>query len=226
MDVELAAARLRVEIAACRFRLAAHSLLLALRYNPNWHLQPRVSAGHPDGGQWTVGLPVIASTLPALIRVAPPILRVLRARARQVARFLLDLPQLWTGDLPSEDDFTDPTRRIGPPTPRRPGHEQIRFRSGRELREYLGSAGEGRQWHHLVEARLAGRRFPPELVHSTDNIVSLPIEVHRRVSAKMSSNLRYTEGKTLRKWLEPKPFAFQHKWGMRLVREALQELSQ
>ena len=46
-----------------------------------------------------------------------------------------------------------------------------------------------------VEARLAGRRFPPELLHSTDNIVSLPIEVHRRVSARMSSKDDYTEGK-------------------------------
>lgn len=224
MDVELAAARLRVEIAAYRFRFAAHRLLLTLRYNPYWHLQPRVPAGHPDGGQWTVGLLVLASTLPALIRFAPPILRALRARARQIARFLSDLPQLWTGEEPSEDDFADPTRRVGPPTPRRPGHEQLRFRTGRELREYLGPAGEGRQWHHLVEARLAGRRFPPELVHSTDNIVSLPVEVHRRVSAEMSSKQPYTDGKILREWLEPQPFAFQHKWGIRLVKETLWEL--
>jgi hypothetical protein len=53
MDTELAAARFRVEAAAFRFRLAAHRLILALRYNPNWHLQPRVPAGNPDGGQWT-----------------------------------------------------------------------------------------------------------------------------------------------------------------------------
>jgi hypothetical protein len=184
-----------------------------------------VPAGRPDGGQWTVAGPLVPlGGLPLLVRFASAVLRALQRRARQIAPRLWDLPQPWMGDEPSESDFTDPTRRIGPPTPRRPGHEQLRFRTARELREYLGPAGPGRQWHHLVEARLAGRRFPAELVHSTDNIVSLPIEVHRRVSAKMSSKDDYTEGKTLRDWLEHQPFAFQHGWGMRLVREVMRDM--
>lgn len=53
MDADLKAAAFQAECAALRFRLAALRLRLALRYNPNWHLQPRVPAGNSDGGQWT-----------------------------------------------------------------------------------------------------------------------------------------------------------------------------
>lgn len=53
MDANLKAAALRLEHSAFRFRLAAVRLRLALRYNPYWHLQPRVPADNPGGGQWT-----------------------------------------------------------------------------------------------------------------------------------------------------------------------------
>jgi hypothetical protein len=145
--------------------------------------------------------------LALIARIAPGAYRAFRAVAQRIAPRLRRLPEGWVGDKPDEIAFDDPTRRIGPPTPRRPEHEHVRFRTAGELRAHLGPAGPGRQWHHIVEARLAGGRFPAELIHSTDNVVNLSIEA-------------------LREWLEPKPFEEQYEFGLRLIRRAMLEMRQ
>jgi hypothetical protein len=67
-DHHLVLCRLRWEHAALRMDLAMLRLQLALEaaFNPN---QPRVPAGHPDGGQWTDGdagiIPVADSDRPS-----------------------------------------------------------------------------------------------------------------------------------------------------------------
>jgi hypothetical protein len=115
------------------------------------------------------------------------------------------------------------TRRIGPPSRQRFGHPQIRFRSERELREYLGPAGPNREWHHIVEKRLAENgKFPPEIIHSTD-IINLPVEVHRRVSARMSTRERAFDNNIRRRWIEKRTFGEQYDDGLELVEEALKE---
>lgn len=87
----------------------------------------------------------------------------------------------------------------------------------------LGPAGSGREWHHIVEKRLVGRDgFPAELIHSTDNIVSLPIEVHRRISARMSSRSLDHE-MIMREWVSRRTFSLQYDLGLDLVRETLEE---
>ncbi|WPZ14150.1 hypothetical protein T8J41_18785 [Nitratireductor rhodophyticola] len=54
-DAGMLAARMRGEAAWFRLLAAAARLELALKYNPGWHLQPRVPAGNPGGGRWTDG---------------------------------------------------------------------------------------------------------------------------------------------------------------------------
>jgi hypothetical protein len=44
--------RFRAAIAAGSVLLAGWRLQYALKYNPNWDLQPRVPKDNPDGGQW------------------------------------------------------------------------------------------------------------------------------------------------------------------------------
>ena len=90
--------------------------------------------------------------------------------ARGVRGWLSRPPRRWSGRPSEERDFNDETQRIGKPTERRPEHVQLRFRSFREFKEIIGPAGEGYEWHHLVEQRLADNgRFPPEEIHNTDN---------------------------------------------------------
>ncbi len=53
------AVRLKAALAGGRLLLAGWRLQYALKRNSSWHLQPRVPAGSPDGGQWTDGGSVI-----------------------------------------------------------------------------------------------------------------------------------------------------------------------
>lgn len=176
-----------------RFWRSALNLQVALKRNPYWHLQPRVPAGSAQGGQWTGWerwtLGELASGLPVLARLGPAAVAKVRDAARRLSPYLRRLPRPWSErDQPTEDSYDDDTRRISRDSWQRRGEPNIRFRNEAELRNYLGPAGEEREWHHIVEKRLAGRPgFEPELIHSTDNIISLPIDVHRRISARMSS---------------------------------------
>lgn len=224
--LDRAATRLRAEPAAQHFWAAALRLRRALKYNPDWHLQPRIPAGNPDGGQWTFGQFLAGLPLVLLRQVVPTAVRLLRERARQVAPLLRRLPKRW-GELegfPANDDFKDPSRRIGPPSAHRPGSPLIRFNSARELREFLGSAGPGREWHHIVEQRLAGWRFPEEIIHSTDNIINLPADVHQRINAAMQRNDPEFGNLSRRAWIEDKTFGEQYNLGLDLIQQVAEEL--
>jgi hypothetical protein len=216
----------RSTVAENRLLSAARRLHLALRYNPNWHLQPRVPAGNSDGGQWVAYLTSASSSLlPVLQRIGPAAIAKVRNAARQLAPALRRLPSWWGDDstFPAEENFDAETRRISQDSWQRHGYPTIRFRSEEELRRYLGPAGEGREWHHIVEKRLAGRDgFPVEMIHSTDNIINLPIEVHRRVSAKMSMRSVEFAGDIRRFWVEKLPFGDQYNHGLRLIEETLE----
>lgn len=221
-----ATTRLRAEIAAERFWRAASALRIALRHNPWWHLQPRVPSGVPEDGRWTFGQLVAGLPLVLLRWVAPAAVRLLRERARQQAPLLRRLPKRWEEleSLPSADDFVDETRRIGPPSAHRPGSPLIRFNSEEELRRFLGPAGPGREWHHMVEKQLAGWRFPNEVIHSTDNIINLPVEVHRRINAAMQWKAGRPDGRSRREWIEDLNFGDQYNLGLGLIEEIAKEL--
>ena len=224
--LDRATTRLKAELATLRLWEAACRLRLALKYNPNWPHQPRIPAGVPEGGQWTFGQLVAALPLVLLRQVAPIAVRLLRERARSLAPLMRRLPKRWNEleGFPVNDDFDHMTERIGPPSAHRPGSPLIRFNSARELREFLGSAGPYDHWHHIVEQRLAGWRFPVELIHSTDNIVSLPIEVHRRINAIMSQRSDAYGGVTRREWIEDKTFGEQYNLGLQLVEKVAKEM--
>ena len=224
-DIELL--RIESSLAANRVLLSCLRLRNALKYNPYWHLQPRAPAGsaHGVGGQWISG--AINAALPILRFVGMPTIKLLREAIRRTAPYLRRSPRIWDlGDeFPGNEEFDKDTGRIGPPTPRRPQHPVIRFRSERELRNYLGPAGPGREWHHIVEKRLADKGiFPPEQIHSTDNIINLPVEVHRRVTARMSQVAPNADGRVLRSIVEEMSLEDQYNFGIRLIKEAYEEL--
>jgi len=71
---------------------------------------------------------------------------------------------------------------------------------------------------------MAGRNgYPVELIHSTDNIISLPVEVHRRVSARMSMRLHAYENNVMRFEVGKLSFDEQYNIGLELVEDTLRE---
>jgi hypothetical protein len=101
------------------------------------------------------------------------------------------------------------------------GEESVEgFRTFNSFKKFYGAAGEGMQWHHIVEqggGRIA--RFGPEAIHNAENLVEVPTEIHREISGFYSSKKAFSEGKTVRQWLKSKSFEEQYKFGQQVLRD-------
>lgn len=214
-------AAVRQTLAGLGIEAAALRLSVTLKYNPNWRSQPRKPRGDPDGGQWTNGGVQVAilQTLPQVIARGSSIAVRLYETGRRVAPFLRRVPHRWDSidDFLDDGHFEPETSRIGPPSPRRSDHEIMRFKDEKELKKFLGPAGSKRHWHHIVEKWLARDGiFPPEVIHSTDNIISLPDEVHYCINGEMGSYY-YDTGLRTRIVVSTWTFAEQFNYGLDLI---------
>lgn len=182
--------KLKRTLAELGFEAALVRMKLALTYNPNWRLQPRVSAGRPDGGQWTTHIGYGPDGARLWRRLRPRQARSLRERFERIRPFLYLLPSPKTGKEKQPRIYPEPndgTGRLGPPTPQRPLSEYAEFQSWDAFKSYLKSAGYNYEWHHIVEQRLAENgRFRAEQIHNTDNIIALPKDVHECVGKVIS----------------------------------------
>jgi hypothetical protein len=89
------------------------------------------------------------------------------------------------------------------------------------LKNALGSAGEGKQWHHIVEQTPGNvERFGPHAIHNTENVIPLDKALHTRVSAFYSSiqwDLTGSHTLTVRQWLSTQPYEAQRKFGLMTI---------
>jgi hypothetical protein len=89
------------------------------------------------------------------------------------------------------------------------------------LKNALGSAGEGKQWHHIVEQTPGNvERFGPHTIHNTENVIPLEKELHIRLSAFYSRiNVRITGSRslTVRQWLSAQPYEAQRQFGLQAL---------
>ncbi|WP_407739721.1 hypothetical protein [Hyalangium sp.] len=89
------------------------------------------------------------------------------------------------------------------------------------LKNALGPAGEGKQWHHIVEQTPSNvDRFGPHALHNTENVVAIDEEAHRRISAYYSSKDPAISGdQTVRQWLSGQSFQAQRAFGLKILRD-------
>ena len=92
------------------------------------------------------------------------------------------------------------------------------------LKNYLGSPGEGKQWHHIVEQSQIGKRanFSSEQVHNLNNVVAVPSgkdSIHTEISNLFSSKTDYSEGMIVRDWLASKSFDYQFNFGIKQLEQ-------
>jgi hypothetical protein len=92
----------------------------------------------------------------------------------------------------------------------------VGFESFNALKRALGSAGEGRHWHHLVEQSKIGQ-FLANTIHNVDNVVSIPAPIHYKITGYYNSIQRFTDGKTVREWLNGKSFEFQRDFALEIL---------
>ena len=94
------------------------------------------------------------------------------------------------------------------------------FNSFSAFKYAVGPAGQGQQWHHIVEQTSRNvERFGGQAVHNTNNIVRLPTEVHQQISAYYSSKQAFAGGQTVREWLSKQSFQDQKAFGQRIMQQ-------
>jgi hypothetical protein len=83
------------------------------------------------------------------------------------------------------------------------------------FKKYYGSAGEGYEWHHIVE-QSAG--FPPEQVNTTENIIRVPKFIHEELNGLYSRKLN-DQGKQYRDIVHKESFGVQRAIGLSHLHE-------
>ena len=94
-----------------------------------------------------------------------------------------------------------------------------RFSSFNALKRSLGSAGKGKQWHHIVEQCQIGKSgFSKYWIQNSNNVINISNSVHAKVSAYYSSIQSFTNSMTFRNWLAGQSFKTQYEWGIKVLR--------
>ncbi|WP_456318759.1 hypothetical protein [Corallococcus silvisoli] len=95
------------------------------------------------------------------------------------------------------------------------------YSSFKSFKRAMGPAGEGKEWHHIVEQTDGNAaRFGPQALHNTENIIPLDKALHNSVSAFYSSKRQFITGAeslTVRQWLSAQSLEAQRAFGLRAI---------
>ncbi|HEX5744908.1 MAG TPA: hypothetical protein VFZ09_01615 [Archangium sp.] len=93
------------------------------------------------------------------------------------------------------------------------------FKSFDAFKNAMGSAGEGKAWHHIVEQRKVNvERFGSEVIHNTENVIAVDKAKHDAISAYYSTRSDDTGGMVVREWLRTKSYEEQRAFGLMILR--------
>jgi hypothetical protein len=99
--------------------------------------------------------------------------------------------------------------------------QQQGLRSFSAFKQAQGKAGEGLEWHHVVEQTPGNiSRFGPEAIHNTQNLMRVGVATHREISALYSSirpDIKGSTSLTVRKWLSTQLLKAQATFGQRTI---------
>ena len=77
-------------------------------------------------------------------------------------------------------------------------------------------------WHHIVEQRAANaEQFGAEAIHNTANVAAISNEANQAIANYYSSKQLFTNGLTVRQWLETQSFDQQRAFGLRITMSVL-----
>lgn len=94
------------------------------------------------------------------------------------------------------------------------------YSSFSQLKNAVGSPGEGKHWHHIVEqSQIEKSGFSPEQVHNTSNIIAVDKATHAQISGYYNTKtFDFTNGLSVRDWLAGKSFEEQYEFGLNVLR--------
>jgi hypothetical protein len=95
------------------------------------------------------------------------------------------------------------------------------FQSFSAFKGANGAAGEGQAWHHIVEQTPSNvSKFGSPAIHNSGNLMRVKNgagSIHAKISGYYSSKQPFTEGKTVRKWINEQSFQEQYNFGIKTL---------
>ncbi|WP_200883664.1 hypothetical protein [Archangium violaceum] len=96
------------------------------------------------------------------------------------------------------------------------------WRSFGGFKSAMGTAGSGKEWHHLVEQTKGNvKRFGDNALQNTENIIALDKTLHTNVS-RLYSSIRYdiagSSTLTVRGWLSSQSYEAQRAFGLLAIK--------
>ncbi|WP_141326535.1 hypothetical protein [Myxococcus sp. AB025B] len=86
------------------------------------------------------------------------------------------------------------------------------------FKKAMGPAGKNKEWHHIVEQTPGNvKRFGPQSLHNTENIISLDKSLHTKISSLYSSvryDMTHSFTQTVRQWLSTQSHEVQREFGL------------
>ena len=110
------------------------------------------------------------------------------------------------------------------PENRRPMRDRVEcYRTFSAAKKALHAAGKPRlpdhQWHHIVNQNPRNKaRFGQRDLHCSDNLVYIPADRHRLISAHYQSKTRESKEQRVFEWLAEKSFEWQYAYGLEVLR--------
>ena len=87
----------------------------------------------------------------------------------------------------------------------------------------FGSAGDGMDWHHIVEQNTTNiQAFGSATIHAESNLVKIESgagSLHAKISGYYSSKQPFTNGLTVRKWLNGQTYQQQYNFGIKVIQQ-------
>lgn len=97
--------------------------------------------------------------------------------------------------------------------------ENRQFDSYRAFKKHYGKAGDGYEWHHIVEQNQVKKGVvAARNVYSVENTIKLDYANHRKISAYYSSTTQpFTHGLSVRNWLSRFSYEEQYSYGLQFL---------
>jgi RHS repeat-associated protein len=98
------------------------------------------------------------------------------------------------------------------------------YHSFAAFKRAMGPAGDFMDWHHIVAQAKNVAQFGADVIHNPKNLAAIPRDLHRKITGFMNSKQPFTNGLTVREWLQKQSLEEQWNYGRRLMEKLKKEL--
>lgn len=95
------------------------------------------------------------------------------------------------------------------------------YNSFSELKKAVGTAGQGKHWHHIVEqSQIDKSGFSVQQIHNTSNVIAVDRATHAKITGYYNTKIfRYTNGLSVRDWLAGQSYEYQYEFGINILKK-------